>query len=145
MEWKAANEQQQEALWRVFLMFVAMAVLIIRTGLVSRGALAAHPAGSAPQEAAPAANHQPSSTSPAELYQATLCVAVPGRSRRAAFHRESTRGLGVDEPTATLPPARAVLARWQPVQRPGAIPRHVLTSILDRDAFRLLARLIGVT
>ncbi len=74
MEWKAANEQQQEALWRVFLMFVAMAVLIIRTGLVSRGALAAHPAGSAPQEAAPAANHQPSSTSPAELYQATLVL-----------------------------------------------------------------------
>jgi hypothetical protein len=37
MEFRAANEQQQEALWRVFLMFVAMALLIIRTGLVSRG------------------------------------------------------------------------------------------------------------
>ena len=40
MNWKAANDKQQEALWRVFLMFVAMAVLVIRTGLVSRGVIA---------------------------------------------------------------------------------------------------------
>ncbi|MGE3362673.1 MAG: hypothetical protein AB7I34_04390 [Rhizobiaceae bacterium] len=36
MEFRAANEQQQETRWRVFLMFVVMALLIIRTGLVSR-------------------------------------------------------------------------------------------------------------
>ena len=40
MNWKAANDKQQEALWRIFLMFVAMAVLVIRTGLVSRGVIA---------------------------------------------------------------------------------------------------------
>ena len=40
MNWQAANDKQQEALWRVFLMFVAMAVLVIRTGLVSRGVIA---------------------------------------------------------------------------------------------------------
>jgi hypothetical protein len=36
MNWKAANEQQQEARWRIFLMFVVMAILIIRTGLAPR-------------------------------------------------------------------------------------------------------------
>lgn len=40
MNWKAASDKQQEALWRIFLMFVAMAVLVIRTGLVSRGVIA---------------------------------------------------------------------------------------------------------
>jgi hypothetical protein len=36
MNWKVANEQQQEARWRIFLMFVVMAILIIRTGAVPR-------------------------------------------------------------------------------------------------------------
>jgi hypothetical protein len=36
MDWKAANEQQQEVRWRIFLMFVVMAILIIRTGVVPR-------------------------------------------------------------------------------------------------------------
>ena len=74
MDWKAGNEQQQEALWRLFLMFIAMALLIIRTGLVSRGALAAFPPENAAQDAAPVANHQPSSTPPADLYRATLVL-----------------------------------------------------------------------
>lgn len=36
MDFRAAYEQQQEARWRVFLMFIVMALLIIRSGLVSR-------------------------------------------------------------------------------------------------------------
>ena len=74
MEFRAANEQQQEALWRVFLMFVAMALLIIRTGLVSRGLVAVLSVQSAPQDAASPLDHQPSSPSPEELYQATLVL-----------------------------------------------------------------------
>ena len=74
MDWKAANEQQQEALWRIFLMFVVMALLIIRTGLVSRGLVAVLAAPSTPQAADPAADHPSSSTSPADLHQATLAA-----------------------------------------------------------------------
>ena len=73
MEFRAANEQQQEALWRVFLMFVAMALLIIRTGLVSRG-LVTVLTQSAPQDGASLLDHQPSPPSPEELYQATLVL-----------------------------------------------------------------------
>ena len=73
MEFRAANEQQQEALWRVFLMFIAMALLIIRTGLVSRG-LVTVLTQSAPQDAASPLDHQPSSPSSEELYQATLVL-----------------------------------------------------------------------
>ena len=73
MEFRAANEQQQEALWRVFLMFVAMALLIIRTGLVSRGLAAALPLETR-QDAASPLDHQPSPPSPEELYQATLVL-----------------------------------------------------------------------
>ena len=73
MEFRAANEQQQEALWRVFLMFIAMALLIIRTGLVSRG-LVTVLTQSAQQDAASPLDHQPSSPSPEELYQATLVL-----------------------------------------------------------------------
>jgi len=78
MNWKAANEQQDEALWRVFMMFVAMALMVIRAGLVSRGVLAVIPAFSAPRHDTPAANHCPSSTAPADVTEATmvlLCLA----------------------------------------------------------------------
>ena len=74
MEFRAANEQQKEALWRVFLTLIAMALLIIRTGLVSRGLVTVLSVQSAPQDDAPAVNHQPSSPSPEELYQATLVL-----------------------------------------------------------------------
>ena len=74
MDWRAANEQQQEALWRVFLMFIAMALLIIRTGLVSRNVLAILTVENAPQDAARAGHHQPPATSRETLYQATLTL-----------------------------------------------------------------------
>jgi len=74
MNWKAANEQQEDALWRVFLMFVAMAVLVIRTGLVARGVVAIVPREEEMQHAPPTIRAYPSSTSPADLHQATLVL-----------------------------------------------------------------------
>lgn len=74
MNWKAANEQQDEALWRVFMMFVAMALLVIRSGLVSRGVLAVISPSSALQDAEARVNHGPPSTSAADLTQATLVL-----------------------------------------------------------------------
>ncbi|MGE0280701.1 MAG: hypothetical protein AB7P20_08820 [Rhizobiaceae bacterium] len=74
MDWRAANEHQQEVRWRVFLMFVVMAVLVIRTGLVSRGMIAVLPIKSVPQDDVSAVNDQPPSTSPADLQQATLVL-----------------------------------------------------------------------
>ena len=73
MDWRAASEQQDEARWRVFLMFVIMALMVIRTGLVSRGVIAILPVENS-QDAAPAANHQPCSTSPSDLNQAILAL-----------------------------------------------------------------------
>ena len=66
MNWKAANEQQDEARWRVFLMFVAMALMVIRTGLVSRGLIAAL----GPHDAPPASDHG----QPVDVRQATLVL-----------------------------------------------------------------------
>jgi hypothetical protein len=74
MGWKAASEQQQEALWRIFLMFVVMALIIIRTGLVSRGVVAVLSCQNARQDATSAASHEPSSTSPVDVRQATLML-----------------------------------------------------------------------
>jgi hypothetical protein len=72
MNFRAANEHQQEVRWRIFLMFVFMAIATIGTGLVSRGIIAALATPNVRRDATPAANHQPSSTQPADLYQATL-------------------------------------------------------------------------
>lgn len=73
MHWRAANEQQQEARWRVFLMFVVMALLVIRTGLVSRGIIAVPCTQNASQGGAPPIKGQPSA-SPANLPEATLIL-----------------------------------------------------------------------
>ncbi|MGE0283374.1 MAG: hypothetical protein AB7P20_22520 [Rhizobiaceae bacterium] len=78
MDWRAANEQQDEARWRVFLMFVIMALMVIRTGLVSRGVIAVLSTESPTQDAAPVVSYQPSLASPADVRQATfvlLCLA----------------------------------------------------------------------
>lgn len=83
MDWKAVNEQQREALWLVFLMFVAMALLIIRTGLVSRGIAAPATLEELSPDDAPPVNHKSAAIPPSDLYQATLvmlCLAeVAGR------------------------------------------------------------------
>ena len=74
MEFRAANEQQQETRWRVFLMFVVMALMVIRTGLVSRGVIAILPAEDAPNDATLAADHQPPSAHPDHLNRAILIL-----------------------------------------------------------------------
>jgi len=80
MDWRAANEQQGEARWRVFLMFVVMAVLAIQTGLVSRGVIAVVSTQNARHDAASRFDPE----TPAELHQAILvllCLAeAAGRS-----------------------------------------------------------------
>jgi hypothetical protein len=94
MDWKAANEQQQEVRWRIFLMFVVMAILIIRTGVVPKelpGLLTVFPS-------APALKQHGLSGENSELSRARLpftvarraapghpCGAASGRSRRAAL------------------------------------------------------------
>ncbi|MGE0279728.1 MAG: hypothetical protein AB7P20_03825 [Rhizobiaceae bacterium] len=70
MDWRAANEQQDEARWRIFLMFVVMALMVIRTGLVSRGVIAILPA----EDATLAADHQPPSAHPDHLNRAILIL-----------------------------------------------------------------------
>lgn len=122
MDWKAANEQQDEARWRVFLMFVAMVVLVIRTGLVSRGVLPACPAESAPRAAVPAADRQPSPMSPAELRQKTLvllCLA------EAAGY-------------LVILSARAI---WELMNQPTSDPSQERPRIADRLCERSVQRL----
>ena len=83
MDWKAAYEQQQEARWRVFLMFVVMAVMVIRSGLVSRelrGRLTFFPTTpalkppSVPAEKSKLSPGASSSPSSADIQQATLVL-----------------------------------------------------------------------
>jgi hypothetical protein len=105
MEFRAANEQQQEALWRVFLMFIAMALLIIRTGLVSRGWSPSF-SQSAPQDAASVLDHQPSSPSPEELYQATLVLLCLAKAV-GLFVLNTREVWGTDEPAAVPASERA--------------------------------------
>ncbi|MGE0284006.1 MAG: hypothetical protein AB7P20_25805, partial [Rhizobiaceae bacterium] len=86
MDWRAAHEQQDEARWRVFLMFVVMALLIIRTGLVARGVIAILPRENALQDAASATHAEPCSTSPDDLNQAILvllCLAEAAGDRKS--------------------------------------------------------------
>ncbi|MGE0279134.1 MAG: hypothetical protein AB7P20_00775 [Rhizobiaceae bacterium] len=74
MDWKAAYIQQQEARWRIFLMFVVMALMVIRTGLVSRGVIAILPAEGAPQDAAPSVQNQPNESSSSDIHRAMLVL-----------------------------------------------------------------------
>jgi len=74
MDWRAAYEQQDEARWRVFLMFVIMALMVMRTGMVSRGVIAVLTTESAPPDAVWVVKHQSPSASPADLRQATLAL-----------------------------------------------------------------------
>jgi len=120
MDSRAANEQRQEARWRVFLMFVIMALLIIRTGLIPRGI---HALVSVRQDAKLPANPTPSPPPRADLHQATLvllCLAeAAGRLCIASAH-------GV----------------WELMNQPPLRPRqkrhcHDCASLCERPAQRL--------
>jgi hypothetical protein len=69
-----ANEQREEALWCVFLMFVVMALIIVRTGVVCRSLSVVLSPEEEPQDAEPASDRGPPSASPDDLYQAVLAV-----------------------------------------------------------------------
>ncbi|MGE3366998.1 MAG: hypothetical protein AB7I34_26555 [Rhizobiaceae bacterium] len=122
MDWRAANEQQDEARWRIFLMFVVMAVLVIRTGLVSRGVLAVLPAERAPQDAMLAADHQPPSTSPADINRAILVLLCLAEAAGELFIRKE----------------RTV---WELINQPLPLPTQDQTltaaSLCERPARRL--------
>jgi hypothetical protein len=116
MEFRAANEQQQEALWRVFLMFVAMALLIIRTGLVSRGLAAALPLKQAKTPRRRSTINHPRRRPKSFTRPRLCCCAWP--SRRAAVRSEHARGLGTDEPAAA-PAYAEQLSSASLCERPG--------------------------
>jgi len=123
MNWKAANEQHDEARWRVFLMFVAMALLMIRTGSVSRGLLDILSTQSAAQDVSPPVNHQPSSTPPdADLRRAILVLLCLAEAAGRLFILRE----------------RAV---WDLMNRPLARPEDYqpldIASLCERSAQRL--------
>ena len=72
MDRRAANEQRQEALWCVFLMFVVMALIIVRTGVVCRSLAAVLSPEEEPQDGLPESDRGP--PSPDDLYRAVLAV-----------------------------------------------------------------------
>ena len=114
MDWRAANEKQQEALWRIFLMFVAMAVVVIRTGLVSRGVIAVLSVPSAEQDDASAVNDPPQPLSPDDLREiifVLLCLAEA--AGRLLIRKERTvwelMNRPLPQPTQERPPGAADL------------------------------------
>ena len=72
MDRKAANGQREEALWCVFLMFVVMALIIVRTGVVCRSLSALVSPEEEPQDGLPESDRGP--PSPDDLYRAVLAV-----------------------------------------------------------------------
>lgn len=118
MDWRAASEQQGEARWRVFLMFVVMAVLAIRTGLVSRGVIAVVSTQNARHDAASRFNPQP----PADIHQAILVL--------LCLAEAAGRSLVVK--------ARDV---WDLMNQPRSQPAQELSVIADSLCERLAQRL----
>ena len=74
MNVRAANRQREEALWCVFLMFVVMALIIVRTGVVCRGLAAALSPEEEPQDARSDIDGPLPSASPDDLYRAVVAV-----------------------------------------------------------------------
>jgi hypothetical protein len=74
MNLRAANGQREEALWCVFLMFVVMALIIVRTGVVCRSLSLILSPEEEPQDAAQPIDGPPSSASPDDLYRAVVAV-----------------------------------------------------------------------
>ncbi|MGE0283816.1 MAG: hypothetical protein AB7P20_24810 [Rhizobiaceae bacterium] len=121
MDWKAANERQDEARWRVILMFVVMALMDIRTGLVSRGVLAVLPIEDVPQDPAPAVDDQPSSASPADLNHAILALlCLAEAAGRLVILNERAVWELMDQPLSGLTQERSLdvaSLRERPTQR----------------------------
>ena len=69
---RAVNEQREEALWGVFLMFVVMALIIVRTGVVCRSLSAVLSPEEEPQDGGPASDRRPPSSD--DLYRAVVAV-----------------------------------------------------------------------
>ena len=74
MNLRAANGQREEALWCVFLMFVVMALIIVRTGVVCRSLSAVVSPEEEPQDASSDIDGGPPSASPDDLYRAVVAV-----------------------------------------------------------------------
>ena len=72
MNLRAANEQREEALWCVFLMFVVMALVIVRTGVVCRSLSVALSPEEEPLDGVHAPDAGPPSSD--DLYRAVVAV-----------------------------------------------------------------------
>jgi hypothetical protein len=72
MNLRAANGQREEALWCVFLMFVVMALIIVRTGVVCRSLAATLSPEGEPQDASSDIDGGPPSSD--DLYRAVVAV-----------------------------------------------------------------------
>jgi hypothetical protein len=120
MNLRATNEQREEALWCVFLMFVVMALIIVRTGVVCRSLAATLSPEEEPQDGLPESERGP--PSPDDLYRAVVAVLylaeVAGRLLIA-----KTREVWelMNEPSC----------------RPAPAPRLAVTDLCDRPWQRL--------
>ena len=72
MDRRAANGQREEALWCVFLMFVVMALIIVRTGVVCRSLSVALSPEEEPLDGVHAPDAGPPSSD--DLYRAVVAV-----------------------------------------------------------------------
>ena len=121
MNWKAANEKQQEALWRVFLMFVAMAVLVIRTGLVSRGVIAVFSDPDAEEDVILAVDDPPQQhpLSPDDLREITLILlCLANAAGQMLIGKERTVWELMNRPLSQTPREHPVSPASQ-CERPG--------------------------
>ena len=106
MDRKAANEQRQEALWCVFLMFVVMALIVVRTGVVSRS-LSGTVAPDEELEAAAAGLDHRRPRTPDELGRAVLAMLSLAEAAGRLYDSE-------------------VYADWEVMNRPPAHPARAL-------------------
>ena len=120
MDRKAANGQREEALWCVFLMFVVMALIIVRTGVVCQSLSAVVTPEEEPQDGLPESGRGP--PSPDDLYRAVVAVLslaeIAGR--------------------LLIVKTREV---WElmnePLPRPAPAPRLAITDLCERPRRRL--------
>jgi hypothetical protein len=141
MNWKAANDKQQEALWRIFLMFVAMAVLVIRTGLVSRGVIAVLSVPDAEQDDMLVVEDPPEQPlTPDDLREITLILlCLAEAAGQMLIGKERTVWELMNRPLPQTP--RAPRKPRQPVRAPQQAPRHLLTATPGQGGF---TRLFGI-